>query len=148
MTIEEKIEELYEFTLNNLENQHKRLDIGVINKELGVFIYNQTQIDVTDYVITIDSYSIIHTLERHGNPIKEAKHGQVAVQKEHFKEILEVILHPDIVRYDIRRNKASLIFEKEKRDKYYVIKEIRQVVKARKKNRLVLQSFYIKKKTL
>ena len=79
MTIEEKIEALYEFTLNNLDNQHKRIDIGIVNKELGIFIFNQTNIDVTDYIITIDSYSIIHTLERHGNPVKEAKQGQIAV---------------------------------------------------------------------
>ena len=30
MTIEEKIEELYEYTLNNIENQHKLLDIRIV----------------------------------------------------------------------------------------------------------------------
>ena len=105
-----------------------------------------TGIDVTEFLITIDNYSIIHTLERHGNPIKEAKRGQIGIQKHHFMEILDVILNPDTVRYDIRHNRTSLIFEKDKGDTYFIVKEIRQVVKSRKKNRLVLQSFYIVKK--
>ena len=68
-----------------------------------------------------------------GNPVKEAKQGQIAVQKEHFKEIIEVILNPDIVRSDTKRNRTSLIFEKNIGDRYFVIKEIRQVAKERKK---------------
>ena len=146
MTIEEKIDELYEFTLNNVDNQYKRLDIGVVDKDLASLIQNLTEIDVTNYVITIDSYSIIHTLERHGNPIKEAKRGQIGIEKHHFREVLDVILNPDNVRYETKHNKVSLIFEKDKGDKYYVVKEIRQVVKSRKTNRLVLQTFYIRKK--
>jgi hypothetical protein len=147
MTIEEQIEELFELTINNIENEYKRIDLGIVSKELGLLISNMTDIDVTDYVLTLDTYSISHTMERHGNPIKEAKLGQIAVQKHHFIEILEVILNPDHVRYDVRNKRASLIFEKEKDDKYFVVKEIRQVQKSRKKNRLVLQTFYIKKKT-
>ena len=147
MTIEEQIEELYEFTLNNLENAYKRIDLCVIDQALGAYIYRLTNIDVTEFVLTIDTYSILHTLERHGNPVKEAKRGQIGIQKDHFKEIIEVILEPDIVRYDIRNNRESLIFEKDKGDRYFVVKEIRRVVKKRKKSRLVLQSFYIRKKT-
>ena len=148
MTIEEQIEALFELTISNIENEYKRIDLGIVSKELGLLISNMTDIDVTDYVLTLDTYSISHTMERHGNPIKEAKLGQIAVQKHHFIEILEVILNPDNVRYDVRNKRASLIFEKEKDDKYFVVKEIRQVQKSRKKNRLVLQTFYIKKKTL
>jgi hypothetical protein len=148
MTIEEQIDTLFELTINNIENEYKRIDLGIVSKELGLLISDMTDIDVTDYVITLDTYSISHTMERHGNPIKEAKLGQIAVQKHHFIEILDVILNPDNVRYDVRNSRASLIFEKEKDDKYFVVKEIRQVQKSRKKNRLVLQTFYIRKKTL
>jgi hypothetical protein len=148
MTVEEQIDALFELTINNVENEYKRIDLGVVSKELGLLISNMTNVDVTDYVITLDTYSISHTLERHGNPIKEAKLGQIAVQKHHFFELLEVILNPDSVRYDVRNNRSSLIFEKEKEDKYFIVKEIRQVQKLKKKNRLVLQTFYIRKKTL
>jgi hypothetical protein len=147
MTLFEEIEALYEFTLTDKTNQYKRLDIGVIGKNLGILIYNQTNIDVTDYILTLDTYSIIHTLERHGNPIREAKHGQIAIEKQHFIEILDVVLNPDKVTCNTKHNRTALIFEKEKGNKYFVIKEIREVVKTRKKNRLVLQTFYIKKKT-
>ena len=148
MTIEEQIEALYELAVTNKANEYTRLDIGVIDEGLGALINRLTNIDVTDFLITIDTYSITHTLERHGNPIKEAKRGQIAIQKHNFLEILDVILNPDTVRHDVRHNRASLIFEKDKGDRYFIVKEIRQVVKSRKKNRLVLQSFYIIKKTL
>ena len=148
MTIEEQIEALYDLAVDNPANEYKRIDVGIVDEKLGELIARLTSIDVTDFVITIDSYSIIHTLERHGNPIKEAKRGQIGIQKHHFKEILEVILNPDVVRYDVRNKRASLIFEKDKGDRYFVVKEIRQVLKSRKQNRLVLQSFYIRKKTL
>jgi phage-Barnase-EndoU-ColicinE5/D-RelE like nuclease3 len=148
MTIEEQIEALYEFALNNLDNQYKRLDLFVINETLGAHIKGLTNIDVTEFVVTIDTYSILHTLERHGNPVKEAKRGQIGVEKQHFKEILEVILNPDVVRYETRNNRESLIFEKEMGNKYFVVKEIRRVVKKRKQSKLVLQSFYIRKNAL
>lgn len=118
----------------------------MIGKDLGILIQSLTEIDITDYVITIDTYSIVYTLERHGNPIKEAKRGQIGIEKHHFREILDVILNPDDVRCETKHNKVSLIFEKEKDYRFYVVKEIRQVVKSRKKNRLVLQTFYIRKK--
>jgi hypothetical protein len=148
MTIEEQIDELYDFALNNIENEYRRLDLFVVNQELGTRIKHLTGIDITEFIVTLDTYSILHTLERHGNPVKEAKRGQLGVQKHHFKEILEVLLEPDSVTYNIRSNRESLIFEKKKGDQYFVIKEIRSVTKKGKQNRLVLQTFYIQKKTL
>ena len=64
MTIEEQIEALFELTINNIENEYRRLDVGVVSQELGLFIKSMTNIDVTDYVITFDTYSITHTMER------------------------------------------------------------------------------------
>jgi hypothetical protein len=147
-TIDEQIEELYELAVNSQDNPFKRMDIGVVDETLGHLIFQQTNVDVTGYILTLDTFSIIHTLERHGNPIREARRGQLGIQKHHFLEILEVIQNPDLVRSDVKRNKTSLIFEKDKGDRYFVIKELREVKKSRKKNRLVLQSFYIKKQTL
>ena len=54
----------------------------------------------------------------------------VLLSKEVF--IMDEIL-PDTVRYDIRHNRTSLIFEKDKGGTYFNVKEIRQVVKSQKK---------------
>ena len=146
MNINEQIFDLFEFTINDTSNTFKRIDLGIVSHELGQLIKMKTSIDVTNYVISMDTFSIKHTIERHGNPIKEAKLGQIAVQKEHFVEILDVILNPDNVRYNVgSHNRESLIFEKEKEGKFFVVKEIRKVLKSKKKNRIVLQTFYIKK---
>ena len=146
MSINEEILNLFEFTINDINNTFKRIDLGIVSHELGQLIKTKTGIDVTNYVISMDTFSVKHTIERHGNPIKEAKLGQIAVQKEHFVEILDAILTPDNVRYDVSsHNRESLIFEKEKEGKFFVVKEIRKVLKSKKKNRIVLQTFYIKK---
>lgn len=145
MNIEESINELYDFTINNLDNAYKCIDIGVIDSELGKLILDSTGVDVSGFCLSIGNYSIRHTLQRHGNPIKEASKGQIGVEKHHFKMIIAVILNPDKVRYEVRRGKESLIFEKEMKDFFIVCKELRRVVKQGKVNRLMLQTFYIKR---
>jgi hypothetical protein len=147
MSLTEQLDALYELALYNPKNLHQIVDLGVIDETVGSFILKTTGLDVTNYLISIDNYSIIHTLQRHGNPVKEAAKGQLAVQKEHFHEVLSVILEADSVRYDFRRGKEALIFEKRKDPLYFVVKELRQVVKKGKQNRLMLQTFYIKKKS-
>jgi len=53
-----------------------------IGAELAQKILEETGIDVKGFVVSIDNYSILHTLLRHGNPAKEAVHAQIAVTKE------------------------------------------------------------------
>jgi hypothetical protein len=48
---------------------------------------------------------------------------------------------------DVRNGKEVLIFEKELDGCCFVLKELRRVTKKGKQNRLMLQTFYIKKKT-
>jgi phage-Barnase-EndoU-ColicinE5/D-RelE like nuclease3 len=147
MSTAEQLDALYELALYNPKNLHQIVDLGVIDETVGSFILKTTGIDVTNFLISIDNYSIIHTLQRHGNPVKEAAKGQLAVQKHHFQEVLSVILEADSVKYDVRRGKEALIFEKKKDPLYFVVKELRQVVKKGKQNRLMLQTFYIKKQS-
>jgi hypothetical protein len=95
--------------------------------------------------LSIDNYSIKHILQRHCDPIEEALKGQIKVEKHHFKMIIAVILNPDKVRYEVRRGKESLIFEKKMKDFFVVCEQLHRVVKKGKVNRLRLQTFYIKR---
>lgn len=150
--LEQLIDELYEFTLTDLNNTYQIIDLWKIDAVLSQKIISETGINVEGFSIAIDNYSITHTLLKHGNPIKEALRGQIAVTKLDFIKIVEVIREADSIRLDVKTfknniKKETLVFTKEFEDRYVVAKEIRRVTKKGKKNRLVLQTIYILKKT-
>jgi hypothetical protein len=152
MTIEEKIEELYNYSLQ-LNNEHKIIDIGFVDDKLAERILNFTGLDLCGFVISMDNYGIIHSLEKHGNPITEVMRGQLNVTKEDFKLIPLILSEFDSVRHDIKYTKnsnisrESLVFEKKIGNRFFVAKEIRKIVKADKSNRLVFHTLYIRKTT-
>jgi hypothetical protein len=147
MSIEEQIAELYDLALENPDNVHYVLDLCQIDESLGSIILATAGVDVTHFWISIDNYGIAHAHQRHGNPTKEAKRGQIAIEKHHFIHILPIICNADNICYDVRNGKEVLIFEKELDGCCFVLKELRRVTKKGKQNRLMLQTFYIKKKT-
>jgi len=142
-----EIDKLYEFALS-LNNEHILIDICPIDAKTAQKIAKETGNDYTGYFISIDNYSIKHTLEKHGNPIKEAKRGQIHITKEDFLLLPEIILNFDTVKYEKKGTKESLLFEKKIKESYFVVKEIRTVRKKSKKNRIILQTMYKRKTPL
>ncbi len=151
MDIKSQIEALYDFALDNPQNEYKIIDIFRIEADFALKIQAATGIEVNGFIVSIDNYSIIHTLLRHGNPAKEAKHGQIAITKSDFIRLVDLLNAPDTIRLDIKTYKngvvkETLIFSKEYEHYYVVAKEIRRVSKKGKTNRLILQTMYIRKK--
>ena len=113
------IGDLYEMAVNNLTNKHFMLDLWTIDEGLGAKIFAETGIDLTGFIVSIDNYGIRHAIERHGDEKKEAKQGQVALQKSVFDLLYLVLTEADSITFDPRqRNPSSpkvetLIFEKE-----------------------------------
>jgi hypothetical protein len=146
------IEELFVLTSNNKTNEHIILDLEIINDELVDKIRNEIGIDFTGFVISIDNYSIKHTLHRHSDEKTEKSLGQVAIVKEDFDLLQLIVNEADRIIYDPRRKSEkspiieTLVFEKKINDFYYVLKEVRRVSKKGKINRLVLQTMYKTKK--
>jgi hypothetical protein len=62
MTIEQKIEELYNYSLEIL-NEHKIIDIGFVDDKLGERILKETGLDICGFVISMDNYGILHSLQ-------------------------------------------------------------------------------------
>lgn len=138
---------MYDECLENLEQFHKKIDLFQISETLAKTIKKKAAIDIEDYWVCIDNYGIIHTLENHGNPISEAKRGQIAVEKEDFLKMIEVCLNPDEVKLignTKHTQKQLLQFEKIIDNKLFVIKEVRIVTskKKNKLNRLVFHTMY------
>jgi predicted transcriptional regulator len=95
----------------------------------------------------LSSLYIIHTLEHHGNPLSEARRGQIAIEKEDFVKYIDVFLNPDEIHLSGRTkhtNLPLLQFIKVLEDKKFVIKEVRTVVSAKKQkvSRLVFHTMY------
>ncbi len=154
MDIFEKIRNLFDFAILDKLSELHIVDIGTIDVSVAQRIREQTGLNLQDYVVCIDTFSIKHIMKNHGNPFTEAQRGQVAVTKEDFCKIGQIINDFDTVLYDTRSSKKSkevisesLVFSKEIENQYVVVKEIRSVVKRGKQNRLVLQSMWIHKKT-
>lgn len=148
--IRQQIEALFDFALNNPLNEYRVVDIMPIEPLLWESILHKTGVDLRDFWFSIDNYSIVHTLLRHGNPAKESKHGQIAVTKDDFTLLPEILTSPDSIRLDIRTygnsiKKESLIFYKSYEHHYVVAKEIRRVFKKGKVSRLILQTMFIRK---
>lgn len=150
--LKRKIEELYDFALNNPDNELKIVKITRIEKELAETIRLKTGIDLSDFVVAIDNYGIKHTIERHGNTQKEARLGQVAIVKSDFILIEKIVREADSIKYDPRQKTSksvvveTFIFEKEIDDIYYVVKDIRRIKKQGKQNTLIFQTMYKKKR--
>ncbi|MDZ7878858.1 MAG: hypothetical protein U5L45_14350 [Saprospiraceae bacterium] len=150
--LETTIEDLYDFALNNPENKLKIVEITRIERNLAEIIWSKTGIDLTDFIIAIDNYGIKHTIERHSNAKKEEQLGQVAISKNDFTLIEKIVREADEIRYDPRQKTSksvvieTFIFEKEIDEIYYVVKDVRRVKKRGKKNTLVFQTMYKKKR--
>ena len=151
---EKRIEELYELTINDPYNTHRIVDLCEVDSTLARRILLETGVNVEGFTITItlDNFGINHILSRHGNSDKETSRGQIPATKSNLIALMSIIQNADTIRLDVKtfRNhveKETLVFIKEFENRYFVAMEIRRVVKKGKKNRLVLQIFYIIKGT-
>jgi hypothetical protein len=145
--IKQKIYELYDECLNSTEQFHRKLDLFIVPMELADKILDETNVDVSKHWVCIDNYGIIHALEEHGNPISEAKRGQIALEREDFVRMLEVFLSPDEILSvgKTRHTKMPLLqFIRKIEDKIYVVKEVRTITSSKKNkvSRLVFQTMY------
>jgi phage-Barnase-EndoU-ColicinE5/D-RelE like nuclease3 len=139
--LRKQINDLYDECLENFEQFHRKIDLFEISESLANRIKENTDVDLFGFWVCIDNFGIIHTLENHGNPVSEAKRGQIAVEKEDFITMVEVCLNPDDIKLignSKHTQKPLMQFEKRIENKIFVVKEVRIVTstKKKKKNRL------------
>lgn len=145
--IREAISELFEECMNTHTPFHRKIDLFVIPDDLAQQVLEATGLEVSGHLVCIDNFGIIHTLEQHGNPLSEARRGQIAVEKEDFINYLDVFLEPDEIHLSgkTKRTNLSLVqFMKVVEHKKFVIQEVRTVVSTKKQkvSRLVLHTMY------
>lgn len=150
VALRKEIKNLYKKSLE-LERSHTIIELISLPEEVCRIIENDCELYVFDILVCIDNYGIIHTLKHHGNPVSEAKRGQIAVNELDFENLVDVLLRPDTVSRagESKRTKLPLIqFVKEIEDLYFVVLELRIVSssKKNKKSKLVFHTMYKKRK--
>jgi phage-Barnase-EndoU-ColicinE5/D-RelE like nuclease3 len=146
----QEIMRLYERCITETSPFHEKVDLFVIPHDVAEMVLAKTGLDVSNHLVSIDNYGIMHTLTQHSNPISEAKRGQIAVEKEDFLKMVDVILSPTnigLLGSTYRAGKPCLFFMKKLENEIVVIKEVRKVssTKKNKASRLMLRSLYKKK---
>lgn len=141
------INDLFDECLNIQKPFHRKVDLFIIPETLATRILKSTNINVFNHTVCMDNYGIIHTLEEHGNPISEAKRGQIAIVKEDFITMVDVFLNPDeIVEVGVTKHtqKPLLQFIRKIDEKIYVVQEVRTITsqKKHKVSRLVFHTMY------
>jgi hypothetical protein len=133
--------------LENTTPVHRKLDLFLVPEDLVQKILEATQLDVTGHWVCIDNFGIIQALEQHGNPLSEAKRGQIDIEKEDFVRFIEVLLNPDeimAVGVTKRTNLPLIQFVKILEDKKIVVKEVRTItsLKKQKMSRILFHTMY------
>ena len=109
-------------------NVNKVIILGNISVETLEKIKCLSEMDLSDFVISIDSFSIRHILQGHGNKKRENNRGQEAVTVRDFEMISEIINNPDTILFDglNKQRNHSFQFQSEINNKYFVFTEVRK----------------------
>ncbi len=127
MTNQEEIEALIQFALTDTTNKNKVVKLGEIDALQAIAIENKTELNVSGYTRIIDVYGVKHTFKNHGDPITEAKRGQIAVTKEDFLLIPQIVLTENIIYSGKNKiGKDCLLYEAIINDIFYYVEEIRE----------------------
>lgn len=145
--IKDAISNLFDECLIRRTPFHRKLDLFMVPDPLALRILQTTGLNVFNHLVCIDNFGIIHSLEQHGNPLFEARRGQIALEKEDFVSFIDVFLEPDEIQLSgktKRTNLPLLQFIKTVNDKKIVVKEVRTIVSTKKQkiSRLVFHTMY------
>ncbi|MFN0035974.1 MAG: hypothetical protein ACKVUS_13005 [Saprospiraceae bacterium] len=108
----ESIEDLLIFLKNYGGNDLLYFDLGIVTPSLAEAVKSLAGLDVSDYFLIIDSFTIRHALNRHGNSAVEKSRGQIAIEVDDFALIPLMISQYDQLAYEFARQKHTLIFQK------------------------------------
>ena len=138
------IEEIKQAEIDR-RNVSKIILLGNISIETLEKIKLISTLDLTDFVISMDSFSIRHILQGHGNKKRENNRGQEAVTEQDFEMISKIINNPDTIVFDglNKQRNHSFQFQSEINNKYFIFTEVR---KGRMQLALKTMRIYLTKK--
>jgi hypothetical protein len=141
-SVKQRIKDLVIFAFENINtSKNKREPINEISEKEANFLKEKTGFDFIGYERILDKSSIIHAYNTHGNRKVEAKRGQIAITKEDFELIPEIVKTKNISNSEKSKNgSVCIIYETVIGDTYYYVEEIRTG-----KKHLCLKTMYKRK---
>lgn len=138
-----ELTEIFDIATSRRDGNKSFANIAKVSDVTASQIEKETGLNVKGWTHGIDEAAVRHIIKRHGDPVKEAKMGQIAVTKQDIEQIETVINSPDSVEYGgiNDRGNETLIIKKTLGDKTICIQELRTGNK-----KLSVVSMYIKKK--
>ncbi len=122
----EEIEILFDFAQNSISNKNQVVKFGKIDDIQAALIFEKTEIDIKGYQRVIDVYGIKHALKQHGNEQQEEKRGQIAIKKEDFLLIPQIVTSENVIWAGKNRiGKDCLLYEAIIDDIFYYVEEVR-----------------------
>jgi hypothetical protein len=121
-----EIESLFDFAQNDITNKNKVVRLGLIDDEQAETIEEKTEFNIKGYQRVIDVYGIKHALRQHGNKQTEEKRGQIAITKDDFLLIPQILMSENVIWAGKNRiGKDCLLYEAVIDDVFYYVEEIR-----------------------
>ena len=110
----------------NTKNSNKTLYYGKINDSLAEQIYSKLGINVKNYNLSLKGSNVTKIMKDHGDSCSENLRGQIAVVKDDFKYIVDIVIENDNFYYSgkTREGKPSITFEKNIDNKYVIVESI------------------------
>lgn len=92
--------EVASFAQQSIDTADRRILLSLGPVQNAALILEKTGLNVTGFTRILDNYGVRHTLKQHGDPIKEARRGQIAVTLEDFGKIGLITTEPDDIFSD------------------------------------------------
>lgn len=127
----------------NKKTSNKKIYYGKVNENVAKKVLDDYEIDIFEYNISLKGDNIRKIIKDHGNVETEKLRGQVAVTKNDFNHIDNIISDPDNIILSTKTNygKPSLIFIKKIRNEYKLVEFVSD-----KHKTLETQTMYIHEK--
>ncbi len=147
------IDLLFALASDKQNNEYCIEDLCVVNSLLANLVQDACNFNIANFAISVDVYGFKHTIDKHGNVIRENLRGQSAVTQEDFDKIIEIVQEPDRVlphtfKMASSGRDAFIVVKQYDTLLFYVVFEIRCITGKKKqlykKNRIVLQTMYKK----
>lgn len=137
--------EINEFVLEEIAKKQSNncIYFGKVNKKVSDRVYNELNIDISGYNISLKGDNVRKIMKSHGNKINEEKRGQVSVTLNDFNLIGDIISEPDEIRLskNTKDGKPSITFVKCIKNKYTLVEFV-----SSKKHNLEVHTLYKNKK--
>jgi hypothetical protein len=138
------INELLEYVKTAINNDIRFVIFDELDEQEIEKLFAISGFDLQNYRRIIDSYGIIHALNKHGNETIEKQRGQIAITLNDFLLVPKIAKMPDkiVYEFEISTKRHVLLYEKTLTEGKFVYAE---EIRIGKKKNLVLMSLRLHK---